>query len=218
MPLANNMLIVTFWCRDWCPLAAASKKHTFMSTCGQAHTNFVFGALKNCDDILYVWEKVSHIWAITNHKSQIYDCESQTQLRYGNAPIFTSLQFDVECIINNNMPLALSSLEEQVVKYFQDDLIQLLVMSMISFHVLFLDATIIFQGVRVKVKDKIFHPEHWSFWYLPRNSIVVHDQELHLLLYIITKVLQWNVVLKMETNQCISYIISTIIWDLKNNF
>jgi hypothetical protein len=28
------------------------------------------------------------IWAITNHKSQICDCNSQTQMSFGNAPFF----------------------------------------------------------------------------------------------------------------------------------
>jgi hypothetical protein len=32
-------------------------------------------------------KKRSHIRAVTNHKSQICDCDSQTQMRYGNAPL-----------------------------------------------------------------------------------------------------------------------------------
>jgi hypothetical protein len=37
----------------------------------------------------YVFETRSHIFNVTNHKSQsqIYDCGSQTQMRHGNAPI-----------------------------------------------------------------------------------------------------------------------------------
>jgi hypothetical protein len=31
----------------------------------------------------YVFETRSHISTVTNHKSQIYDCESQTQMSFG---------------------------------------------------------------------------------------------------------------------------------------
>jgi hypothetical protein len=34
-----------------------------------------------------VFETCSHILTITNHKSQIYNCESQTQMSFGYAPI-----------------------------------------------------------------------------------------------------------------------------------
>ncbi len=34
-------------------------------------------------------KKAFHIWAVTNHKSQICDCDTQTQMRYGNAPLFS---------------------------------------------------------------------------------------------------------------------------------
>ena len=52
----------------------------------RAICNSVFGAPK----IICVeptQKKRSHIRAVTNHKSQICDCDSQTQMRYGNAPL-----------------------------------------------------------------------------------------------------------------------------------
>ena len=38
-------------------------------------------------------KKRSHIWAIANHKSQICDCDSQMQMRYGNAPLLLLMYF-----------------------------------------------------------------------------------------------------------------------------
>jgi hypothetical protein len=52
---------------------------------GEGICNSVFGAPKiNC--VEPTQKKRSHIRAVTNHKSQICDCDSQTQMRYGNAP------------------------------------------------------------------------------------------------------------------------------------
>jgi hypothetical protein len=53
---------------------------------GEGICNSVFGAPK----IICVeptQKKRSHIKAVTNLKSQICDCDSQTQMRYGNAPL-----------------------------------------------------------------------------------------------------------------------------------
>jgi len=46
---------------------------------------YAFGAPKIC--VGPTPKKVFHIWAVTNHKSQICDCNTQTQMRCGNAPI-----------------------------------------------------------------------------------------------------------------------------------
>ena len=56
---------------------------------GEGICNSVFGAPK----IICVeptQKKRSHIRAVTNHKSQICDCDTQTQIRYGNAPLRTN--------------------------------------------------------------------------------------------------------------------------------
>jgi len=47
--------------------------------------NSVFCVPKKC--VEPTQKKHSHIWAVANHKSQIYNCDTQTQMRYGNAPI-----------------------------------------------------------------------------------------------------------------------------------
>jgi hypothetical protein len=51
---------------------------------GECICNSVFGAPKMC--VKPTQKKCSHIRAVPNHKSQICDCDSQTQMRYGNAP------------------------------------------------------------------------------------------------------------------------------------
>jgi hypothetical protein len=58
---------------------------------------YAFGAPKICNFFKCtrqhknLWQVDSknafHIWAVTNHKSQICDCDTQTQMRYGNASI-----------------------------------------------------------------------------------------------------------------------------------
>jgi hypothetical protein len=52
----------------------------------RAICNSVFGAPKFIC-VEPTQKKRSHIRAVTNHKSQICDCDSQTQMRYGNAPV-----------------------------------------------------------------------------------------------------------------------------------
>jgi hypothetical protein len=52
---------------------------------GEGICNSVFGAPKICFEPTQKMR--SHIRAVTNHKSQICDCDSQTQMRYGNAPL-----------------------------------------------------------------------------------------------------------------------------------
>jgi hypothetical protein len=52
---------------------------------GKGNCNSVFGAQNKC--LSQHKKKRSHIWAVANHKSQICDCDSQTQMRYGNAPV-----------------------------------------------------------------------------------------------------------------------------------
>ncbi len=54
------------------------------STC-----NF-FGAPKKFGDLIfieYVFERCFYILTVTNHKSQIYNCESQTQMSFGYSPL-----------------------------------------------------------------------------------------------------------------------------------
>jgi len=49
---------------------------------------------------------VFHIWAVTNHKSQICNCDTQTQMRNGNAPILCGLKqikFSLEKTIINSI-------------------------------------------------------------------------------------------------------------------
>ena len=50
---------------------------------GEGICNSVFGAPKNCVEPTH--KKRSHIRAVA-HKSKICDCDSHTQMRYGNAP------------------------------------------------------------------------------------------------------------------------------------
>ena len=64
-----------------------------MSTCGGAlailssvRQNFVSSQRKK--NVVHVWAIANHKSQITNHKPQNYDCDTQTQMRYGNAPIF----------------------------------------------------------------------------------------------------------------------------------
>ena len=60
---------------------------------GEGICNSVFGAPK----IICVeptQKKRSHIRAVTNHKSQICVCDTQTQMRYGNAPVVTHFFFN----------------------------------------------------------------------------------------------------------------------------
>ncbi len=52
---------------------------------GEGVCNSVFGAQNKC--VSQRKKSISHIWAIANHKSQICDCDSQMQMRYGNAPV-----------------------------------------------------------------------------------------------------------------------------------
>ena len=68
-------------------------------------------------------------------------------------------------------------------------------MRAIPSHDLSLDRRIIFHGFRVK--DEIFYPECCSFRDLLCCTVVVNNPT-HFLLYIITKILQGNVVLKIE--------------------
>ena len=63
-----------------------SRWHNLISTFGKALAILSLVRQKLCQANT---KKHSHIWDITNHKSQICDCDSQTQLRYyGNSPFF----------------------------------------------------------------------------------------------------------------------------------
>ena len=49
--------------------------------------NLCLGAPKSCVSVRQ--KNAFYIWHITNHKSQICDCYTQTQMRCGNAPVCT---------------------------------------------------------------------------------------------------------------------------------
>jgi hypothetical protein len=52
----------------------------WMSTCDS-----VFGAPKIC--VEPTQKNTFQIWAVTDHKSQICDCDSQMQMSFGNTPL-----------------------------------------------------------------------------------------------------------------------------------
>jgi len=61
-------------------------EHLWTSTCDS-----VFSVPKNCAELTQ--RNMFQIWAITNQKSQICDCDAQTQMSFWNAPITSSPLF-----------------------------------------------------------------------------------------------------------------------------
>ncbi len=59
---------------------STSFEHLWTRTCDS-----VFGAPKTC--VEPTEKNAFQIWTITNHKSQICDCNAQTQMIFGNAPL-----------------------------------------------------------------------------------------------------------------------------------